>query len=170
MIEITGAITAVDAALNIAKAGFAKREQTLIDEASRKLTTELASALAQLHQALKLLTEQERAMAAKEKELVELRAALAQHMQAKQQYAGYELAEVARGVFVYAPQPGPDGRRPMPYLCPTCYQTGVHSQLDFRQAISPAKPKHLRCTANAVHEFHLPRGGHTPQTLGRPVT
>ena len=167
--EITAATSALAGIKTLVDGFVAERDAMKLQQTRADLFKLVADAWQAVFE-LQLALQSKAAEVAKlEAEKRDLSNMLALAKAGAKQFEGYDLAEIAKGLFVYTSAPQDDGSRKPPYLCPTCMSGGTHSILNF-QRDSRANQSYLVCPKTSSHRLAAPMGLWSIEHLGRPLS
>jgi len=165
--EVTAATSALAGIKTIVDGFVAERDAMKLQQTRAELFKLVADAWQAVF-ALQMAMQSKVAEVAKlETEKRELEEELTRAKAGATQFEGYELAQVAKGLFVYTSAPEADGSRKPPYLCPACMSDGARSILNF-QRDARGEQSYLVCLKATGHKLAVPRGLWSIDHLGRP--
>lgn len=166
--EITAATSALAGIKTIVDGFVAERDAMKLQQTRAELFKLVADAWQAVF-ALQLAMQSKVAEVAKlEGERRELEEKLSRAKAGATQFEGYELAQIAKGLFVYTSAPNADGSRKPPYLCPTCMNDGVRSILNFQRDGGRQEQAYFVCPKSSGHRLAAPRGLWSMDHFGRP--
>jgi hypothetical protein len=122
--EITAGITCIRAAIDLAQAMIGKRDAKLV-------ATKIAEMNGLLGEALSKFVEAQKTQLAQLDEIATLKAEIKKLQSREAEEQRYELKNVGRGVSAYMLKPDVRGTESPHWLCPTCFENGKKSHLQF---------------------------------------
>jgi hypothetical protein len=127
--EIAAGITSIRAAIDIAQAVLKKRDAKLVAAKMDEMTGYLSEALGKLIQA-------QQAQLAQLDEIAALKAEIKKFGGWEAEKQRYELKGVGRGISAYMLKPAVRSAESPHWLCPTCFENGKKSHLQFSTRVS----------------------------------
>jgi hypothetical protein len=127
--EIAAGITSARAAYDLTKAMLKSRDAKILADGTRDLQLLLGEIIGKFLEAQQAQMAQLKQIAALETEIEELRGRKAEKQR-------YELKNVGRGVMAYMLKPDVRGAESPHWLCPTCFENGKKSHLQFSTRVS----------------------------------
>jgi hypothetical protein len=127
--EIAAGITGVRAAIDLTKAMVGLRDSKLIAAKTDELRLLLGEAIGKF-------VEAQQAQLAQLDEIATLKAEINKFSDWETEKQRYELKGVKHGVTAYMLKPAVRGAEPPHWLCPTCFEKGKKSHLQFSTQMS----------------------------------